>query len=151
MAKKRRKTATATRTQTKIIRMNAPRAAAPIVVRTSSTPARPKVHHRRRSHVGGSGGALSGKSIAGVVIGGALLGWIEKHYGAKLPVVPVLGVKGTIAIGAFFAHKQGFAREITRDICIAAAATSGYQLGKEGKVSGDVDGDDYVNGVAAQV
>lgn len=150
MAKKRKKTATGT--QTKIIRMNAPRAAAPIVVRTSSVPARRRVHHRRRSHVGGGGsGALNGKSIAGVVIGGALLGWIEKNYGAKLPVVPVLGVKGTIAIGAFFAHKQGFAREITRDICIAAAATSGYQLGKEGKVSGDVDGDDYVNGVAAQV
>jgi hypothetical protein len=147
MAKKR---PTAKSTQTKIIRVGTPRAAAPIVVRTSSVPARRKVHHRR-SRVGGSGGALSGKSIAGVVIGGALLGWIEKNYGAKLPVVPVLGVKGTIAIGAFFAHKQGFAREITRDICIAAAATSGYQLGKEGKVSGDVDGDDYVNGVAAQV
>jgi hypothetical protein len=147
MAKKRK---TATRTQTKIIRMNAPRAAAPIVVRTSSSPARRKVVRHRRSRVGGAAG-LNGKTIAGVVIGGALLGWIEKNYGAKLPVIPVLGTKGTIAIGAYFAHKQGFAREISRDVCIAAAATAGYQLGKEGKVSGDVDGDDYVNGVAAQV
>ena len=146
MAKKRK---TATHTQTKIIRMNAPRAAAPIVVRTSSAPVKRKTHHRR-SRVGGNA-ALSGKTIGGVVIGGALLGWIEKNYGAKLPTIPVVGTKGTIAIAAYFAHKQGMAREITRDICIAAAATAGYQLGKEGKVSGDVDGDDYVNGVAAQV
>lgn len=89
----------------------------------------------------------------GIVIGGALLGWIEKNYGAKLPVIPVLGTKGTIAIGAYFAHKQGMARDITRDVCIAAAATAGYQLGREGKVSGeDIDGDDYISGaVAAQV
>lgn len=146
MARKRK---TATRTRTKIIRVGSSRPAAPIVVRTSSVPARRKVHHRRSK--GGGSGALNGKTIAGVVIGGALLGWIEKNYGAKLPVIPVLGTKGTIAIGAYFAHKQGFAREITRDVCIAAAATAGYQLGKEGKVSGDVDGDDYVSGVAAQV
>lgn len=90
----------------------------------------------------------------GVVIGGALLGWIEKNYGTRLPSVPMLGVKGSIAIGAYVAHKQGMAREITRDICIAAAATAGYQMGKEGKVSGDgVDGDvmGEVMGVAAQV
>lgn len=88
----------------------------------------------------------------GVVIGGAILGWVEKNYGAKLPSVPVLGVKGTIAIGAYFAHKNGMAREITRDVCIAAASTAGYQLGLQGKVSGEVDGDDYVSGaVAAQV
>lgn len=150
MAKKRK---TATRTQTKIIRVGTPRAAAPIInVRSAPLAKRPgKVHHRRGK---GGGGALNGKTIAGIVIGGALLGWIEKNYGAKLPVIPVLGTKGTIAIGAFFAHKQGFAREITRDVCIAAAATAGYQLGKEGKVSGDVEGDvdgDVMGGVAAQV
>jgi len=148
MAKRRKQTAT--RTQTKIVRVSAPRAAAPIVVRTQS---RAPVKHRRRSghRVAGGGGGLTGKHIMGVVIGGALLGWIEKNYGPKLPSVPVLGVKGTIAIGAYFAHKNGMAREITRDVCIAAASTAGYQLGLQGKVSGDVDGDDYVNGVAAQV
>jgi hypothetical protein len=150
MAKKRK---TATRTQTKIIRMNAPRAAAPIVVRTSSAPIKRRRSGGRRHKVGGGGGSLNGKTIMGVVIGGALLGWIEKNYGAKLPVIPVLGTKGTIAIGAYFAHKQGLAREITRDVCIAAAATAGYQLGKEGKVSGELDGDvmGELDGVAAQV
>lgn len=155
MAKKRK---TATRTTTKIVRVPAPRAAAPIVVRTSSAP----VKRRRRSSGGRSrvgGASINGKNIVGIVIGGALLGWIEKNYGPKLPVIPVLGTKGTIAIGAYFAHKQGMARDITRDICIAAAATAGYQLGKEGRVSGDevegydLDGDivPQVGAVAAQV
>ena len=102
-----------------------------------------------RSRVGG--GALTGKTVIGAIVGGAILGWIEKNYGAKLPTIPVLGVKGTIAGIAYFAHKNRMGGEITRDIAIAAAATAGYQMGKEGKVSGDVDGDDYVHGISAQV
>jgi len=102
------------------------------------------------------GGALNSKNLVGVVVGGALLGWIERYYGAKLPSIPILGVKGSIAIGAYFANKQGIARDITRDVCIAAAATAGYQVGKEGKVSGDdIEGDDniapQVGAVAAQI
>ncbi len=148
MAKK-----TKTRTTTRIVRVAAPRAAAPII-RVSAPRAVAKRRRSRRRVGGGHGSSINGKTITGIVIGGALLGWIEKNYGQKLPVIPVLGTKGTIAIGAFFAHKQGMAREITRDICIAAAATAGYQLGKEGRVSGeDVDGEsDYLNGaIAAQV
>ena len=150
MAKRRK---TATRTTTKIVRVPAPRAAAPIVVKTTAAPVKRRRQGggRRRSVGGGGGRVLNGKVIGGVILGGALLGWLEKNYGAKFPSVPFVGTKGTIAAIAYFANKQGYLREITADICIAAGATAGYQLGKEGKISGDVDGDNVYGEVVPQV
>ena len=120
MAKKRK---TATRTQTKIIRMNAPRAAAPIVVRTSSAPIKRRRSGGRRHKVGG-GGALNGKTIAGVVIGGALLGWIEKNYGAKLPVIPVLRptVPSADAASKRFCSKVNFSVSSSTYVPVNSAA-----------------------------
>jgi len=90
----------------------------------------------------------------GTAIGGAVLGFIEKQF-PTLPTVPLLGRAGTIALGAHFLSKQGRRSSgIFRDVALAGAAIAGYQLGKEGKVSGeDVSGElaEQVRGIAAQV
>lgn len=126
-----------------IIRIATPRAAAP----------KAKKHHRRR-HSGASGNT-TGKTIIGAGIGGAVLGFVEKQW-PSFPTVPILGRAGTIAVAAYFLSKQGgMSSPILRDVAIAGAVVAGYQLGKEGKVSGDddVSGDlaEQVRGIAAQV
>jgi hypothetical protein len=88
-------------------------------------------------------------------LGGAALGFIEKQF-PNLPSVPVLGRKGTIAIGAYLLSKRGgMGGGIMRDVAIAASVLAGYELGKTGQVTGDVMGDvmgdDDVSGLAAQV
>jgi hypothetical protein len=110
------------------------------------------VHHRRRGSVGGQ---TTGKTIIGAGIGGAVLGFVEKQW-PTFPTVPILGRAGTIAVAAYFLSKQGgMSSPILRDVAIAGAVVAGYQLGKEGKVSGDddVSGDlaEQVRGIASQV
>ena len=86
-------------------------------------------------------------------MGGAALGFLEKTF-PNLPTVPFIGRKGTIAIGAYFLHKRGTGGGILRDVAIAAAVLAGYELGKDGKISGEVMGDlaPQVSGnIAAQV
>lgn len=85
----------------------------------------------------------------GFAIGGAAVGFIEKQF-PTLPTIPLVGKKGTIAIGAYFiAKKGGSLGHIARDVCIAAAVLAGHDLGASGKISGDVA--PQVSGVAAQV
>lgn len=129
-----------TRPQANVIRIQTPRAI--------SAPKKKRVHHRRGSSAGGS----SGKTILGAGIGGAVLGFIEKQW-PTFPTVPILGRAGTIAVAAYFLQKQGgMSSPILRDVAIAGAVVAGYQLGKEGKIAGeDIDGDDQVRGIAAQV
>jgi hypothetical protein len=62
----------------------------------------------------------------------------------KLPTIPVVGRKGTIALAAWYYSKHG-GGNMARKVAIVAAVLSGYQLGKEGSVSGE--GDD-VSGFA---
>jgi hypothetical protein len=93
--------------------------------------------------------------MIGAGIGGAVLGFIEKTF-PTLPTVPILGRAGTIAIGAYFLSRQGGMGHggIVRDVALAAAVVAGYQIGKTGKIAGDVEGDvmgDDVSGIAAQV
>jgi hypothetical protein len=123
-----------------------PRQVAPII-RVSAPRAVTKKKSRRR--VGSaSGGSLSAKSLLGTALGGAAFGYIEKSF-PNLPSLPLIGRSGTIALAAFFLSKRGgLGGGIVRDIAIAGAAISGYQLGKTGAISGDVMGDD---GLAAQV
>lgn len=118
-----------------IIRVSAPRAVAK------------KKHHRRRS--GGGSHELSQKTMLGSAIGGAALGFIEKSF-PNLPTVPLIGRKGTIAIAAYMLHKRGTGGGILRDVAIAAAVLAGYELGKDGKISGDV-ADQISGNIAAQV
>ncbi len=128
-----------------IIRQSAPRRrrTTAVVVAPRSAPVR-----RRRSNVGskGSVGPLTPNKLLGVGLGGAIFGYIEKTF-PNLPTLPMVGRSGTIAIAAYFISKQGGMGHgsIVKDVGIAAAAITGYQLGKTGKVSGDdVVGDDVI-------
>lgn len=150
-AKKRRKTSNTktivrtVRAPTPVIKVSAPRAV--------SAPKRRKSHGRRR-HSGGSGLNLLGghglpATIIGVGVGGAALGFIEKTF-PNLPTVPLVGRKGTITIAAYFLAKRGGSLGgIARDIAIAGAAISGYELGHDGHVTGEIPS--QVRGIAAQV
>lgn len=85
--------------------------------------------------------------MIGAGIGGALYGFIEKQWGAKIPTIPLVGRAGTVAIACHFAQKQGgmFSGKLVRDLGMASAVIAGYQLGSTGKISGDdIDGDDDI-------
>lgn len=101
---------------------------------------------RRRSGSVGSAGPLTANRLMGVGLGGLIFGYIEKKF-PTLPSLPVIGRSGTVAVAAYFIAKQGGMGHagIVKDVGIAAAVITGYQLGKEGKISGeDVVGDDVV-------
>lgn len=93
--------------------------------------------------------------MIGSAIGGAVLGFVEKTF-PNLPTMPLIGRAGTIAIGAYLLSGRGGSMgTILRDVAIAGSVIAGYQLGKDGKVSGDddVSGDlaEQVRGIATQV
>jgi len=139
---KRRKRAT---TKTKIVRVSAPRAAAPIIKVSAprATPARRRGRSRRR--VGGGGGGMAGGLISNesiqMAIGGALYGFaVKQGLVAKLPEIPVLGRTGTAAILLDYWSRHG-GGNLAHRAARAAAAIAGYQLGAEGKITGDLDGD----------
>lgn len=105
----------------------------PQAQRIQTTPI--KTRHRRRHGGGGGGGftrSAKGKRMVGVAIGGFGYGIIEKSF-PTLPTLPIVGKAGTVAIAAYF---FGGTNELVNDIGIAAAAIAGYQLGKEGAISG---------------
>lgn len=95
---------------------------------------------RRHSSGGGSGGV---NRMVGYAVGGFAVGFIEKTF-PSLPSIPVIGKKGSIAVAAHFLRGK---HPIIADIGMAAAAISGYELGKSGVISGDVMG----GGIAAQM
>lgn len=125
-----------------------PKAAAPIVVVPSSSPARRRRSSgvsRRRS--GGVSRRRKGRFHApqynlqnvmlGLAAGGAIVGYLEKHFGSSIPNVPFVGKKGAIALAVLFLKPKN---AWLQDAGKAAAAISGYQLGSEGKVTGPGDG-----------
>lgn len=147
MAKWTKKNNPHTAARTQIIRM--PAATAPII-RVSAPRAAPK-HKKGHRRKGGTGSLTQGRMFE-FALGGAALGFIEKSFGASLPTVPVIGRKGTIAIGAYYFGKGKGG--IMRDVAIAAAVLAGYELGSTGKIAGEgVDGEvvRQISGVAAQV
>lgn len=85
--------------------------------------------------------------IAGA-LGGAGYGMLEKMF-PNMPTVPLLGRAGTVALACYFFKAKG----ILGDVGMAASVIAGYQLGKDGRISGD--DDDFVvpqvRGVASQV
>lgn len=112
-------------------RRAAPRASAPIVVR-----ARRSVRHHA-SQVGVP-------SMIGTALAGYILGAVDKGT-FPLPTLPVLGRAGTIALAAgLFAKKH----PLIAKLAIAASAISGYELGRNGVISGE---DSIMGGVASQV
>jgi hypothetical protein len=136
MAKRRRRAATATR----IVRVGAPRAPAPIIKVTapSGGGGRRRHHRRRRSRSGGYSptGLVSNESFQ-MAIGGALYGFAFKAgIITKLPEIPLLGRTGTAAIILDYWSRHGGGRMV-RSAAHAAAAIAGYQLGAEGRIQGD--------------
>lgn len=68
----------------------------------------------------------------------------------------MLGRSGTVAVVGHFLLKKNpnAGGGILRDVVFAAAVIAGHELGKDGKISGDVDGDgipSQVRGLASQV
>lgn len=115
---------------------------APVRRRSSSGIRRRKSSGKRRyrGNVGGGGGFLNGDRV-GAIIGGFLLGMLDKN-GTALPTVPFLGRAGTLGVGLYFAGKQ-FRMPIMVHASTAALAIASYQLGTTGKIAG-VEGFDTV-------
>jgi hypothetical protein len=119
------------------------------VIRVSAPRSSPIRHRRRKGSGGGGGSALSVQRLMAMGLGGMALGFIEKAI-PQLPTIPILGRKGTIAVGAYYMSKGGHGPSILRDVAIVAAGLAGYELGTTGKISGDIP-DQVHGGVAAQV
>jgi hypothetical protein len=121
--------------------------ASPTRRRSSGGSRKPKRRHHRRA------GASTGRTMMGAAIGGAVFGFVEKSF-PTLPTLPFLGRAGTVALVCYFLNKKGgMGGSIIRDTGLAAASIAGYELGKDGKISGDdVDGiPAQVRGVSSQV
>jgi hypothetical protein len=136
---RRRRTA---RQKTRIIRMGAPRAAAPIIKVSAprAVPARRRRrggHRRRRSGGGSIGGGLISNDAVQMAIGGALYGFaVKSGWIGKLPAIPVVGRTGTAALLLGYWAKHGGGEHV-RNASRAAAAIAGYQLGSTGAIQGD--------------
>jgi len=149
MAKRRR-------SSTQIVRAY-PVARAPAPIIRIQAPRAPGSNKRRRGarRRHGSALAVTGQHILGVGLGGAIIGFVEKSFGASIPAIPIVGRKGALTLLAYFAARNRMGGSIVRDAAIAGAAICGYELGKDGRVSGDLDGDldgpaPQVSGVASQ-
>jgi hypothetical protein len=123
--------ATPVKPQPVTLRIATPRAA-PI-----QKPRRGGKPKRRSSSKSAGGFGYNEKTLLMIGAGGLALGFVEGQSWADfLPDIPVVGKKGAITIAAYLLSRQGIGGSIVRDIAIAGAAVCGYQLGKEGEVSG---------------
>lgn len=132
---KRKRTATRRAPTTKIIKAAAP------IIRVSAPRAAPARRHVRRRRSRSSGGMGVGSIISSdsvqMAIGGALYGFaVKQGLVDKLPAIPVLGRTGTAAILLDYWARHG-GGQLAHRAARAAAAIAGYQLGHEGKISGD--------------
>jgi hypothetical protein len=109
-----------------VVTMTAPR---PIVVRTTKV-VKAK-HHKRR---GRGGSALTEKHRVGAIIGGGLLGLIDKS-GIDVPTLPFLGKAGTLGVAAWaigrYMHSPWAEDAATGFLAIAA-----YELASQGSIAG---------------
>jgi hypothetical protein len=149
MAKRRKAAATKT-----VVVRSAPRAPAPI--RISVPRAAPVKHKRRRAKGGGGGhrsglggttGAMSPQRSGALALGGFLYGYLEKNV-PQIPVIPVIGKSGTIAVACYFLG--GKSAGIVADVGNAASVIAGYSFGATGKISGAHIAS-QVSGIAAQI
>jgi hypothetical protein len=83
-----------------------------------------------------TGGLISNEAIQ-MAVGGALYGFaVKQGIIDKLPAIPILGRTGTAAILLDYWSRHG-GGQLAHRAARAAAAIAGYQLGHEGKISGD--------------
>ena len=113
--------------------MTPPRPVSAPIIRVSAPRSAPKKkHHRRRSN-GGGGGKKDALKLA---VAGAIMGYIDRG-GIAIPTIPILGRAGTIAAGLYFV---GPSHGIWLDAFKAAVVIAGYEVGKQGSISGSVMG-----------
>jgi hypothetical protein len=137
MAKKRKQKSTAP--VTKIIRVPAATKAPVIRVQAPrAAPVRRRRSHRRSGGVGHHVGGLVSNEAVQALVGGALFGFaVKSGIVAKLPEIPLVGRTGTAAILLDYYSRHGGGPLAAR-AARAAAAIAGYQLGAEGKITGDM-------------
>lgn len=110
-----------------VIRIAAPRAAAAI-----KSGARRAGRSLKRAAVGAHGLTPIAAATTAAVVGYAeQAGFLD-----KLPEIPVIGRKGTLAIAAWYYSKHGGGK-MARDVAVIAATLAGYELGSKGSISGD--------------
>jgi hypothetical protein len=133
MAKRR------TRSSSAIQVFRAPRPQAPVIrIAAPRMVASGKKRKGKRRHGGSSASSGGGKDVLiKLAIGGAAVGYAEKAgWLAKVPSIPLLGTKGSFAVGGYmlgFTKKPG----LLRDAVLAAAVLAGHELGHDGKITGD--------------
>lgn len=91
--------------------------------------------------------------MAATAFGGFALGFVDKNF-PTLPTLPIIGRAGTIALAAYALGKWGGMNlgGLVRDVALAGAAVAGYEMGKDGKVSGEVMGiPPQVAGIASNI
>jgi len=108
---------------------------APAQVIRVSSPRAPRRKHRRSHSVGGTA-KVTQKTMMAAALGGAALGFVDKNF-PTLPTIPMIGRAGTIALIAYMLSGKGGIGSIAKDVALAGAAVAGYQLGHDGKVSGE--------------
>jgi len=103
----------------------------PVRVSSGAITRRRKGGGRRRA-----GAASGGVTPVKAALTAAVIGLAEKSGVLdKLPEIPWIGRKGLLAIVAYYWARHG-GGPIARDVCLVAAAVSGYEYGKEGTISG---------------
>lgn len=120
---------------TALARWTPPRAAKPIVIRTTKIVKPKKKHHR---HHGGRGmiGGLMSKDRIGIVAGAFAVGVLEKqNIMSQLPALPFIGRTGTIGVAAYLLSGGGRNR-LADEICTAAFALAAHELATTGTVVG---------------
>jgi len=128
------------------------RSAKPIVIRQTKVV---KAKHRRghrsgRSSLLGMGGDFLSARRVGVAIGAAAFGFLEKQTFMKsIPALPIIGVEGTIAVGAYLLSEGG-KNVLAGDICTAAIVLAAHKLtsAPATTTAGEVD---YVAGEGSNV
>jgi len=122
--------------------VTAPRQPAPIVRVSMPRAAKPAKRRKGGHRKGNSGGPFNlGTTLGGAAVAAGMVGLAESTgLIDKLPAIPIVGRKGALAVLAYLWAKHGGGGQMARDVAIAAATLAAYQLGKDKKIDGDVDG-----------
>lgn len=103
----------------------------PVILRV---PAAIKRHVRKR----GGGQARTEKHRVGTIIGGALLGYIDKQ-GFQVPELPIIGKAGTLGVAAW-AYARSTGSRWADDAATGMLTIAAYEFMREGSIAG-VQGD----------
>jgi hypothetical protein len=114
---------------TALVKALAPKKSSGAIVIRQSAPAQKK--HKAKSKGHHKGASLQTRMMAHAT-GGFILGIIDKNF-PTLPTLPFLGRAGTIAAIAYFLAGK---HKIAQDVATSGASVAGYEMGKEGKISG---------------